>query len=271
MSVGETVLLTKGDLPRLGSFRPDLVDEDDHIEASILSHSTAAEKKAEGLTDEAAYLKMTLRQPPWGWSLGDEVEITFRPRTPGMSCFAVVSYYPAGPAPSPIKLRLKGAGSEVEVTGELPGTPGAGELQQAAIALGRLDAVEYQLSFVKTPECSANIDSLRITRSAPNAESAGRVSITSFRPNRLKLRAELNRPAFVVLSEVFYRGWEALVDGRPAPVLRADYILRAIPVPAGTHAVDVRFRSRTFQWGLVISALALAGAVFGLLVRKGNG
>jgi hypothetical protein len=182
----------------------------------------------------------------------------------------VVSFYPAGPGPSPIKLRLERAGSEVEVTGELPGNPGAGELQQVAVDLGRLDAVEHQLSFVKTPECSANIDSIRIARSALNGGPPGRVSITSFRPNRLKLHAELKRPAFVVLSEVFYPGWEAVVDQRPAPLLRANYILRAIPVPAGTHAIDVRFRSRTFQWGLVVSLLALAGVVFGLLVTKSN-
>ena len=270
MSIRETVLVRKGDLPRLARLRPEIVDEDDEIEAHILSHRTAAEKKAEGLTDEAAYHKLTGLQSPWGWSVGDEVEIMFRPKTPGMPGFAVVTFYPIGPAPSPIKLRLKGAGSEVEITGELVGTPTTGELQQAAIPLGRLDAVEYQLSFVKTPECSANIDSLRITRSALNAGPPGSVSITSFRPNRLKLHAELKRPAFVVLSEVFYPGWEAVVDERPAPLLRANYILRAIPVPAGTHAIDVRFRSRTFQWGLVVSLLALAGVVFGLLVTKSN-
>src|SRR5262245_9879473 len=162
MSVRETVLLGKGDLPRVASFRGEIVDEDDEIEAYILSHRTAAEKKAEGLTDEEAYRKLTTLQPPWGWSAGDEMEISFRPRTPGMSCFALVSFYAAGSASSPMKLRLKGPESEVEVAADLAWNPAIGALQQVAIDLGRLDAVEYRLSFVKTPECSANIDSLRI-------------------------------------------------------------------------------------------------------------
>jgi hypothetical protein len=266
MSVQETVLLRKGELHRLASFRSGIVDEDDEIEAHILSHRTAAEKKAEGLTDEEAHRKLTILQPPWGWSAGDEVEISFRPRTPGMPCFAVVSFYPAGLASSPIKLRLKGPESEVDLAADLVGNPATGDLQHVAVDLGRLDAVEYRLSFIKTADCAANVDSLRIARSPSNAVPAGRVSIRSFLPNRLTLHAELNRPAFVVLSEVFYPGWEAVVDGRPAPLLRGNYILRAIPVPAGTHAIEVRFRSGTFQWGLVVSLLTLAGMAF-VLVR----
>jgi hypothetical protein len=184
-----------------------------------------------------------------------------------MPCFAVVSFYAVGLTSSPIKLRLKGPESEVEVAADLGGNPASGGLQQVAVDLGRLDAVEYQLSFVKTPECSANVDSLRIARSPVNAVSAGRVSITSFLPNRLTLSAEVARPAFVVLSEVFYPGWEAVVDGQPAPLLRGNYILRAIPLQAGTHAIEVRFRSGTFQWGLVVSLLTLAGIAF-VLVKK---
>jgi hypothetical protein len=267
MSAQETVLLRKGDLHSLASFQGGMVDEDDEIEAHILSHRTAAEKKAEGLTDEEAYRKLTILQPPWGWSAGDEMEISFRPRTPGMPCFAVVSFYAVGLTSSPIKLRLKGPESEVEVAADLGGNPASGGLQQVAVDLGRLDAVEYQLSFVKTPECSANVDSLRIARSPVNSVSAGRVSITSFLPNRLTLSAEVARPAFVVLSEVFYPGWEAVVDGQPAPLLRGNYILRAIPLQAGTHAIEVRFRSGTFQWGLVVSLLTLAGIAF-VLVKK---
>jgi hypothetical protein len=265
MSVPETVLFRKGELEGVVSFPSGIVDEDDEIEAHVLSHRTAAEKKAEGLTDEDAYRKLTILQPPWGWSEGDELEISFRPRTPGMSCFALVNFYAAGPTSSPIKLRLKGPESEVEVAGNLAGNAVTGDLQQVAVDLGRLDAVEYRLSFVKTADCSANVDSLRIARSSVNALPAGRVNITSFLPNRLTLQAELNRPALVVLSEVFYPGWEAVVDGRQAPLLRGNYILRAIPVQAGTHAIKVRFRSGSFQWGLAVSLLALAGMAFVLV------
>ena len=139
--------------------------------------------------------------------------------------------------------------------------------RQAVVDLGQLAPDGTRISFSRTEECSAHIDSVWITRSAPLPETTevGEVRITSFQPNRLKLTADLKRPAFVVASEVIYPGWEALVDGRPAPLLTGDYILRTVPVPAGTHEVVLRFRSKTFQAGLLVSLLSL-GAMISLLV-----
>jgi uncharacterized membrane protein YfhO len=74
----------------------------------------------------------------------------------------------------------------------------------------------------------------------------------------VKLAVGLARPSFVVLSEIFYAGWEAFIDGKAAPILRGDYVLRAVPVPAGNHTVEFRYRSKTFQWGLAVSLLSLA-------------
>jgi hypothetical protein len=46
------------------------------------------------------------------------------------------------------------------------------------------------------------------------------------------------------------------VDGRPAPLLRADVNFRAVPLEAGTHTVEFRYRSRPFERGLLLSAVA---------------
>jgi uncharacterized membrane protein YfhO len=62
-------------------------------------------------------------------------------------------------------------------------------------------------------------------------------------------------PALLVLSEPYYPGWQATVDGEPVPVLRADYILRAIPVPPGEHTIQVTFRPFSFAAGATISVL----------------
>ena len=59
----------------------------------------------------------------------------------------------------------------------------------------------------------------------------------------------------LVLSEVYYPAWKAYIDGRPAPIYRADHLLRAIPVPAGEHMVELRYESWTLRVGTAVSLL----------------
>ena len=84
---------------------------------------------------------------------------------------------------------------------------------------------------------------------------------------RMEVETRANAPAFLITSDVFYPGWQATVDGAPARLLRADYALRGLPVPAGTHTVRFEFRPRSFYRGAFVSAassllLLLAAAVF---------
>ncbi|RMG12259.1 MAG: hypothetical protein D6731_14195, partial [Planctomycetota bacterium] len=62
---------------------------------------------------------------------------------------------------------------------------------------------------------------------------------------------------WLVVADVWYPGWRARVDGVPVPVLRADYLFRAVPVPAGRHQVTLTYRPWTFSLGLTITLLAL--------------
>jgi hypothetical protein len=95
----------------------------------------------------------------------------------------------------------------------------------------------------------------------PNApESQPTVTYT---PNRVTARADASAPALLVLSDMYYDGWEALVDGSPVPLYRANYALRAVWLPAGSHTVEVVYRPRPFLLGGAVSLatlLALAGA-----------
>ncbi len=89
-------------------------------------------------------------------------------------------------------------------------------------------------------------------------------------PGRIIHQISADAPALLVLSETHYPGWQATVDGQPAPILRADYVLRAVPVPAGDHTVELTFRPRSVTLGAIISGLALvfvAGAA-GLAARR---
>jgi uncharacterized membrane protein YfhO len=62
----------------------------------------------------------------------------------------------------------------------------------------------------------------------------------------------------LVLADAYARGWQAAIDGRPAPLARADAALRAVPVGPGTHTVHFTYQPQTFSVGVAISALACA-------------
>jgi hypothetical protein len=76
-------------------------------------------------------------------------------------------------------------------------------------------------------------------------------------PNLLALDVTSSAPALLVLSENWFPAWRATVDGTSAPVMRADHSLRAVPVPEGTHRVELRYESALLRWSLVVSLAAL--------------
>jgi hypothetical protein len=100
------------------------------------------------------------------------------------------------------------------------------------------------------------------------AAPPGRAAILSFAPERVVLRAEASVPSLLVLAEAWYPGWAARVDGTPAPCLPANGWMRAVPVPAGRHTVELRFRSR---WLLPGTLLSLAAAAALVLWARGRG
>jgi uncharacterized membrane protein YfhO len=67
------------------------------------------------------------------------------------------------------------------------------------------------------------------------------------------------------LSEVYYPGWEAYVDGDRTPIERVNYTFRGILVPAGEHRVEFRFRPSTLRLGWLAFALGAGILVFGAL------
>jgi len=76
-------------------------------------------------------------------------------------------------------------------------------------------------------------------------------------PNHFTAQVALDRDGWVVLSDVYYPGWRAFVDGQPQPILRADYLFRAVAVPAGQHTVTFEYAPPSVTVGLVISGAAI--------------
>ncbi|QDT89380.1 YfhO family protein [Gimesia algae] len=81
--------------------------------------------------------------------------------------------------------------------------------------------------------------------------------ISNVTPNQLTIEASLTAPGYLVVSDIYYPGWTARIDNQELPVLPADYSLRAIPLPAGKHQVELSFMPPGFQIGRLISLTTL--------------
>jgi hypothetical protein len=90
--------------------------------------------------------------------------------------------------------------------------------------------------------------------------------VTTFERQHLVIEADTPAAGILVVSETHYPGWSVTLDGKPAELLRADYALRGVALPAGKHVVEMRFTSRPTELGLGLSLLGLVG--LGLLFRR---
>ena len=107
------------------------------------------------------------------------------------------------------------------------------------------------------------------SRAGPDAGCgvAGSVRIVSFRPDRIRLEAEAPRGGYLVLADAWDPGWKVALDGRTAPLLRADIGFRGVAVPVGLHTVEMTYRPETAVQGAAVSFVSLL-SVLALLVAS---
>jgi hypothetical protein len=179
----------------------------------------------------------------------------------------------------------------VDSTGQpAPGEPG---VQQNPDALGnawfvnRVQPVadadaEMAALQTLTPRETALVDKRFASQLAglPALDPTGAsIRLTAYEPDHLTYESNAPREQVAVFSEVYYRGdadWNAYIDGKKAPHFRANYVLRAMRVPAGSHKIEFRFEPPMVALGntidLVFNILLIALLAFGLfrLVRSVN-
>ncbi len=101
---------------------------------------------------------------------------------------------------------------------------------------------------------------------------ASSCSIRYYDNENIQIKTSANRACYLVLSEIFYPGWEAKVDAKEVPIVRGNYIFRVIPLKPGEHQVELRFISWPFRIGATISLLTLicSGIVIASSRRRHN-
>ncbi|MCV9385708.1 YfhO family protein [Reichenbachiella ulvae] len=104
-------------------------------------------------------------------------------------------------------------------------------------------------------------------------DSTSKISLTSYAPNELVYQSSSNKAGLAVFSEIYYpEGWKATIDGEEVKILRANYVLRALEVPAGEHKIVFTFAPSSYRIGntitwvfnvlLILSCLGYVGYAF---------
>jgi membrane protein YfhO len=102
-------------------------------------------------------------------------------------------------------------------------------------------------------ETAARLDPALSAGETPLGKSAIRISERN--ESRILIEADVAKPSVLVLSEIFYPGWEAEVDGKSAELLRVNYDLRGMALSAGKHMIEFKYRPRSLRIGSFVSLI----------------
>src|SRR5690606_20046604 len=88
------------------------------------------------------------------------------------------------------------------------------------------------------------------------------VTITQFNPEQITIQTETVVPSLLVLTEAFYPGWQATIDGYPTEIFQADVYFQALFVPEGEHEIVFTFQPKSFGYGRIVTIIGLIIVVF---------
>jgi len=103
---------------------------------------------------------------------------------------------------------------------------------------------------------------------APPAGGKDEVKIVEYEANRVVIEVTATQAGFLFLSDTYYPGWRARVDGREETVYRADYLFRAVLVPPGQHVVEFIFEPIAFKIGLAVALITTATLITAAIILR---
>jgi hypothetical protein len=178
-----------------------------------------------------------------------------------------------GPAPQgPVLSRTQyGGGQPYHTLLSDIGLPRA-RLVGSAIVKSDAEAVEYIMSPTHNPAVEVVLSEDAPPVSLGGGPISGLVTWEERSADRLRLAVQSDKPALLVIGDNWYPAWKATVNGEEAPVLRAYHTVRAIPVPAGSSTVEMRYESTLLARSFLLSAIVLLGlmgtGLFGLRMER---
>ena len=97
--------------------------------------------------------------------------------------------------------------------------------------------------------------------------SHSKVTITGYKPQEVDISVDSQVAGLLILSDAYYPGWEATLDGDPVQIYRADSTMRGVFIPAGTHELAFRFRPTSWPVALIIAGASLLMGIVLIVVE----
>jgi hypothetical protein len=111
-----------------------------------------------------------------------------------------------------------------------------------------------------------NAKEFEVKKTAFAKDSLTSITLDSYQPNNLKYTSVNANEGLAVFSEMYYKnGWNAYIDGKKVDHLQADYVLRALSIPAGKHNIEFKFEPQVVQTGSTITLISSIGILFLLI------
>jgi len=108
------------------------------------------------------------------------------------------------------------------------------------------------------PRSTAVIEADLPSRPAAVANNDEDVSCLAATGERMTCQVELAAPGLLVIADAWYPGWQALIDGVPGEILRANLLYRAIPLEKGTHEVTLTYEPHSWRLGVIVNLVTIA-------------
>lgn len=147
------------------------------------------------------------------------------------------------------------------------GTPLPGD--KFVLALDALGGLAVYRNTTVAPRAWLALPATDLAALAPDA-AAQPVVVDLLEPTRIVVHGQTAAPSYLVFSEVWYPGWQATIDGAPADVVQANGLFRAVMLPAGEFAVDLRFAPSTWRWGVLAAGIGLLLVVMIMAINPPN-
>lgn len=131
--------------------------------------------------------------------------------------------------------------------------------------LERLFSLEFNPK--NTVLLEKNVSSFLLEKSSEISEDE-KVTIVDYHPNKVSLKSNTLSNHFLVISDNYFPGWKAYIDGEEKPIYRANYTFRAIEVPKGVHKIEFSYQPQSLKLGIIISFISFLLLIYFFLKAK---